>query len=87
MTTIAMVAGMAPTALSLGSGSEFRSPMGVTVIGGLITSTLLTLVVVPIVYTVLDDFQRLPSRLRRRRVGPINQEVAWLAQTPTGSPD
>jgi len=66
MTTIAMVAGMSPTALSLGSGSEFRSPMGVTVIGGLITSTLLTLVVVPILYTVLDDLQRLPQRLRSR---------------------
>jgi len=56
MTTLAMIFGMLPTALALGAGSEFRSPMAVAVIGGLITSTLLTLVVVPVVYTYLDDF-------------------------------
>jgi hydrophobe/amphiphile efflux-1 (HAE1) family protein len=56
MTTFAMIFGMAPVALGLGEGSEFRSPMGQAVIGGLITSTLLTLVVVPVVYTILDDF-------------------------------
>ena len=47
---------MLPTALALGAGSEFRAPMAHAVIGGLITSTLLTLVVVPVVYTYLDDF-------------------------------
>ena len=56
MTTLAMIFGMLPTALALGAGSEFRAPMAVAVIGGLITSTLLTLVVVPVVYTYLDDF-------------------------------
>jgi HAE1 family hydrophobic/amphiphilic exporter-1 len=56
MTTFAMIFGMAPVALGLGEGSEFRSPMGQAVIGGLITSTILTLVVVPVVYTILDDF-------------------------------
>jgi hydrophobic/amphiphilic exporter-1 (mainly G- bacteria), HAE1 family len=54
MTTLAMIFGMLPTAL--GAGSEFRAPMAHAVIGGLITSTLLTLVVVPVVYTYLDDF-------------------------------
>jgi hydrophobe/amphiphile efflux-1 (HAE1) family protein len=57
MTTGAMVAGMAPIALGLGAGAEARAPMAIAVIGGLITSTLLTLVVVPIVYSMIDDFQ------------------------------
>jgi HAE1 family hydrophobic/amphiphilic exporter-1 len=56
MTTLAMIFGMLPTALALGDGGEFRAPMARAVIGGLITSTLLTLVVVPVVYTYLDDF-------------------------------
>ncbi len=55
MTTLAMVFGMVPVAFAFGEGSEFRSPMGQAVIGGLITSTLLTLFVVPVVYSVLDD--------------------------------
>ena len=56
MTTFAMIFGMIPVAFSLGEGSEFRSPMGQAVIGGLITSTLLTLFIVPVVYTIFDDF-------------------------------
>jgi hydrophobe/amphiphile efflux-1 (HAE1) family protein len=56
MTTFAMIFGMLPLALALGEGSEFRSPMGQAVIGGLITSTLLTLFIVPVVYSILDDF-------------------------------
>jgi HAE1 family hydrophobic/amphiphilic exporter-1 len=56
MTTSAMIFGMLPTALALGQGGEFRAPMARAVIGGLITSTLLTLIVVPVVYTYLDDF-------------------------------
>jgi HAE1 family hydrophobic/amphiphilic exporter-1 len=56
MTTLAMIFGMLPTALALGDGGEFRAPMARALIGGLITSTLLTLVVVPVVYTYLDDF-------------------------------
>ena len=55
MTTFAMIFGMMPVALALGEGSEFRSPMGQAVIGGLITSTLLTLFIVPVVYSILDD--------------------------------
>ncbi len=56
MTTLAMIFGMLPTAIALGAGAEFRAPMARAVIGGLITSTLLTLVVMPVVYTYLDDF-------------------------------
>ncbi len=62
MTTLAMIAGMLPVAIGLSPGSEWRSPMAITVIGGLITSTLLTLVVVPVVYTLLDDLQRWVKR-------------------------
>lgn len=57
MTTLAMAAGMLPTALALGEGSEFRAPMAIAVIGGLISSTLLSLVLVPVVYELIDDFE------------------------------
>jgi hydrophobic/amphiphilic exporter-1 (mainly G- bacteria), HAE1 family len=57
MTTIAMIAGMLPIALGIGAGSEARAPMAICVVGGLITSTLLTLVIVPVVFTYIDDFQ------------------------------
>jgi hydrophobic/amphiphilic exporter-1 (mainly G- bacteria), HAE1 family len=62
MTTSAMVFGMLPLALGLGSGGEMRAPMARAVIGGLITSTLLTLVVVPVVYTLLDDLSGWAAR-------------------------
>lgn len=57
MTTIAMVAGMLPIALGIGAGAEVRSPMAIAVIGGLMTSTLLTLVVVPVIFTYVDRLQ------------------------------
>ena len=57
MTTIAMAAGMVPTALALGEGSEFRAPMAIAVIGGLISSTLLSLILVPVVYELIEDFE------------------------------
>ncbi len=57
MTTLAMMAGMLPTALGIGEGSEFRQPMAVAVIGGLITSTALSLILVPVVYEIVDDFE------------------------------
>ncbi len=55
MTTIAMVAGMLPIALGIGSDSSFRGPMAIVVIGGLITSTVLSLLVIPVVFTYVDD--------------------------------
>jgi HAE1 family hydrophobic/amphiphilic exporter-1 len=64
MTTLAMIFGMAPLAFGIGAGSEQRAPMGQAVIGGLIASTLLTLLVVPVLYALLDD---LMMRLARRR--------------------
>jgi multidrug efflux pump subunit AcrB len=58
MTTVAMVAGMLPVAIGWGGDSDFRGPMAIAVIGGLITSTGLTLLIVPAVFTVLDDVER-----------------------------
>ncbi|HUL17863.1 MAG TPA: efflux RND transporter permease subunit [Steroidobacteraceae bacterium] len=58
MTTVAMVAGMVPVAIGLGGDTSFRQPMAVAVIGGLITSTALTLVIVPALFTVVDDIER-----------------------------
>jgi len=76
MTTLAMIFGMLPTALALGAGSEFRAPMAHAVIGGLITSTLLTLVVVPVVYTYLDDFGAwVGARVKRWTSAPAAAEV------------
>ncbi|MFZ4551095.1 MAG: efflux RND transporter permease subunit [Aquabacterium sp.] len=71
MTTLAMGAGMLPIALGWGNADPtFRSPMAVTVIGGLITSTILSLVVIPAVYTMLDDLEGVTKRLLRRRSAP-----------------
>jgi hydrophobic/amphiphilic exporter-1 (mainly G- bacteria), HAE1 family len=68
MTTFAMVLGMMPVALGVGEGSDIRSPMGITVIGGLLTSLFLTLAVVPAAYDLFDDWkERLGRRLKRRR--------------------
>jgi len=68
MTTLAMIFGMLPLAFEIGSGAEFRAPMARAVIGGLITSTLLTLVVVPVVYTYLDDLGRWFVRWWTRKI-------------------
>ncbi len=71
MTTIAMGAGMLPLALGWGADPSFRSPMAIAVIGGLMTSTLLSLLVVPAVFTYIDDLaqwlKRLPARMRRQQ--------------------
>ena len=72
MTTLAMVFGMVPLAFALSEGSEQRAPMGQAVIGGVITSSVLTLVVVPVVYCYMDD---LAQWLRRRFIGPVKSET------------
>ena len=69
MTTLAMVFGMVPLAFGLAEGSEQRAPMGQAVIGGIITSSLLTLVVVPVIYTYLDDFANWGRRKWHRPAG------------------
>jgi multidrug efflux pump subunit AcrB len=70
MTTIAMTAGMAPSALALGAGGEFRSPMAIAVIGGLIVSTFLSLLFVPAFFTVMDDVGGFTWRLFKHVMGP-----------------
>jgi HAE1 family hydrophobic/amphiphilic exporter-1 len=82
MTTLAMIFGMMPLAFAIGAGAEMRAPMARAVIGGLITSTLLSLLVVPVVYTFLDDFR--PSilwgwlKLFRRAPGLVKQDPAYV---------
>lgn len=66
MTTIAMVAGMVPAAAGIGADASFRAPMAVAVIGGLITSTLLSLVVVPVMFTSMDDLNAWFARRLKR---------------------
>src|SRR5689334_8523325 len=68
MTTIAMAAGMMPSALAFGAGGEFRSPMALSVIGGLIFSTILSLVFVPAMFMVMDDLGSLIWRFSKRLI-------------------
>jgi len=75
MTTLAMIFGMLPLAFEWGSGAEFRAPMARAVIGGLITSTLLTLVAVPVAYTFLDDFGSLFTRWWGRK-SPVENHAS-----------
>ncbi len=81
MTTLAMVFGMVPLALGLAEGSEQRAPMGQAVIGGIITSSILTLVVVPVIYTWLDDF----AVWARKKLGLKPAEA--VAQEPVPATD
>jgi len=86
MTTLAMVAGMFPVALAMGEGGGFRAPMARAVIGGLITSTMLTLIVVPVAYTYFDDFgnwmkRKVVSPERERQIQE-EQEQAGMAPEP-----
>ncbi|HET7623414.1 MAG TPA: efflux RND transporter permease subunit [Gemmatimonadaceae bacterium] len=86
MTTLAMIFGMLPIAFALGEGGGFRAPMARAVIGGLITSTMLTLVVVPVAYTYFDDMggwfkRRLTSPERVREI-EAERETAGLTPEP-----
>ena len=83
MTTIAMGAGMMPIALGIGTDPSFRAPMAIVVIGGLITSTFLSLLVIPVVFTFVDDgvqkLKQVLGRLHRHPPAPAQ------AATPSGS--
>ena len=67
MTTVAMGAGMLPIALGFGTDPSFRAPMAIVVIGGLITSTFLSLLVIPVVFTYVDDAINAAQRMLRRK--------------------
>jgi HAE1 family hydrophobic/amphiphilic exporter-1 len=73
MTTAAMIMGMLPMSAGIGAGAEFRSPMAVVVVGGLITSTLLTLIVVPVAFSLMDDFQVWYRRKFLHKEGPTTR--------------
>jgi multidrug efflux pump subunit AcrB len=74
MTTIAMVAGMLPSAYGVGDGGEFRAPMAIGVIGGLIVSTVLSLVFVPSFYSIMDTIAHYVGRFFSRFVGPKEED-------------
>ena len=91
MTTVAMVAGMVPTALSLGGDGSWRAPMGIVVIGGLILSTILTLVIVPASFSLAVGVERwvgprLGRRLLTYRPGDDGSDVIGLAGPHAGGP-
>ena len=75
MTTIAMGAGMLPIALGIGTDPSFRAPMAIVVIGGLITSTFLSLLVIPVLYTYVDDAIKGLQRLLRRGRPPASADL------------
>jgi HAE1 family hydrophobic/amphiphilic exporter-1 len=76
MTTFTMIFGMLPTALALGEGAESRSGMAWVLIGGLLSSTLFTLIVIPVIYTIIDDYKRKAgSLLRRFRKQPPHEQA------------
>jgi len=85
MTTIAMIGGMLPSAYGVGSGGEFRSPMAIAVIGGLMSSTLLSLVFVPAVFAVMDDIAKGGWRLFARFVGPADEPPTPLPIAPSAA--
>ena len=87
MTSIAMIAGMLPSALGLGDGGELRAPMAIGVIGGLAVSTVLSLVFVPAFYLVMDDAEAGVGRLLGWRRGVMPQHASGMTPHPAkGSP-
>ncbi len=84
MTTIAMIAGMVPSALAFGAGGEFRSPMAVSVIGGLLVSTVLSLVFVPAVFVLMDNVSRFTSRLADRLISKGEPKIKGASEHPAG---
>jgi multidrug efflux pump subunit AcrB len=85
MTSAAMVLGMLPTAISKGDGSEFRAPMAIAVIGGVISSTLLSLLVVPCVYLAIENAKaRLGSLFAPKN--SLRHVLPGTGSTPAGGP-
>jgi hydrophobe/amphiphile efflux-1 (HAE1) family protein len=86
MTTIAMIGGMLPSAIASGAGGEFRAPMAIAVIGGLASSTLLSLVFVPAVFAVMDDIAKVTWRVFGRFVGPAEEAQEQIAPPQMSQP-
>ncbi len=87
MTTLAMAAGMFPSALAFGDGGEFRSPMAIAVIGGLLVSTVLSLIFVPSFFAVMDDLGNVLGRIFGRLIGPTDEPEASLTETTVANDD
>ena len=85
MTTVAMVAGMIPTAVSLGGDGAWRAPMGTVVIGGLVMSTVLTLLIVPAAFSLADGFEKRIGPKLRRSFLTYKPEHSQSATYPAGS--
>jgi len=81
MTTFALIAGMIPVAIGAGEGADFRAPLGRAVIGGVITSTLLTLLVIPTFYEIMTDWR--DWLLARLRPGTARSHAPVHAPTPS----
>ena len=81
MTTIAMGAGMMPIALGWGTDPSFRAPMAIVVIGGLITSTFLSLLVIPVLFTFVDDVVQWTRKITHRKTTPAAQAGPPTADT------
>lgn len=85
MTTFAMIFGMLPTALKLGRGSESRAPMAIAVIGGLIVSTMLTLVMIPVLYTIFDDVVGKYSSRKQKILSRVAVSSEAVEEEPVGT--
>jgi multidrug efflux pump subunit AcrB len=91
MTSLTIAASLTPTAFQLGEGADLRAPLAATVLGGVISSTALTLVVVPVVYTLLDGLTTRVARLRRlaltlRRLRPSRSSAGSPQLSTRGEP-
>ena len=82
MTTVALVAGMIPVALGIGEGADFRAPLGRAVIGGVITSTVLTLVVIPTIYEIFYEWREKLGRLFGRTPKHVSHPTSVPANAP-----
>ena len=87
MTTIAMAAGMMPSALAFGAGGEFRSPMALAVIGGLVFSTMLSLVFVPAMFMMMDDLGALIWHFGKKLVANHGESDPLPGQSSSGHGD
>ena len=87
MTTFALIAGMLPIALGTGEGSAFRAPMGVAIVGGVITSTFLTLLVIPTFYEIIDLIRsKLSHRVGLRAPQTAEHPVVTAVETNGSRP-
>ncbi|MBV9878885.1 MAG: efflux RND transporter permease subunit, partial [Gemmatirosa sp.] len=84
MTTFALIAGMVPVALGGGEGAQFRAPLGIAVIGGTLTSTMLTLLVIPTIYEILDGLRS--GLARRFGMQPKQRTAEYRVPDGTNAP-